>query len=179
MHRPGALRKFGSKLLITPAKSKVKILRQKIKQCIQSALGQTQEQLLRQLNPLLRGWANYYRNAAAKRTFNQLGFYIHHRLWRWATRRHPGKSQAWKQRKYFSAAGQPRVFSVRVHTKTGEPRVLKLYSMASTKIERHIKVRGAANPYDPTYTEYFDQRRCFAWRVLRPSGGVSKAPGSP
>jgi hypothetical protein len=41
-------------------------------------------------------------------------------------------------------------------------RVLKLYS----KLERHIKVRGDANPYDPRYTEYFEQRRCFAWRVL-------------
>jgi RNA-directed DNA polymerase len=171
------LRKFGSKLLIIPAKSKVKILRQKIKQRIQSALGHSQETLLRQLNPLLRGWANYYRNGAAKRTFSKLDFYIHHRLWRWATRRHPEKSAAWKHRKYFSAAGPAGVFSVRVHTKKGEPRVLKLYSLASTKIERHIKVKGAANPYDPTYTEYFDQRRCFAWRVLRPAGGVSKAPG--
>ena len=170
------LRKFGPKLLITPAKSKVQTLRQKIKQCIQSALGLSQETLLRKLNPLLRGWANYYRNGAAKRTFGKLDFYIHYRLRRWATRRHPQKSEAWKHRKYFSASGQPGVFSVRVHTKKGEPRVLKLYEMASTKIERHIKVQGAANPYDPTYAEYFDQRRCFAWRVLRSSGGVSKAP---
>jgi hypothetical protein len=29
-----------------------------------------------------------------------------------------------------------------------------------------LKVRGAANPYDPIYSEYFAQRRCFAWRVL-------------
>jgi hypothetical protein len=29
----------------------------------------------------------------------------------------------------------------------------------------HIKVRGEANPYDPVYTEYFEQRRCFAWRT--------------
>ncbi len=172
------LRKFGSKLLMTPAKSKVQSLREKIKQRIQPALGLSQEALLRQLNPLLRGWANYYRNGAAKRTFGKLDFYIHHRLRRWATRRHPEKSQAWKHRKYFSAAGPAGVFSVRLHPKTGEPRVLKVYSMANTKIERHLKVRGAANPYDPTYTEYFDQRRCFAWRVLRPSGGV-KAPDSP
>jgi len=173
------LRKFGLKLLTTPAKSKVQNLRQTIKQRIQSALGQTQETLLRKLNPLLRGWANYYRNGAAKRTFSQLDFYIHYRLRRWATRRHPKKSQAWKQRKYFSAADQPWVFSARVHTKKGESRVLKLYRMASTKIERHIKVQGAANPYDPNYTEYFDQRRCFAWRVLQPGGSLWKAPTPP
>ena len=167
------VRKHGDKLLTIPAKSKVQILRQKISRTIQSALGQTQERLLRQLNPLLRGWANYYRNGAAKRTFSKLEYYVHHKLWRWATRRHPNKPQAWKKRKYFSAAGKAGVFSVKVHRVTGESRVLKLYSMASTKIERHIKVRGAANPYDSRYTEYFAQRRCFAWRVL---GGGTHAP---
>jgi RNA-directed DNA polymerase len=169
------VRKYGDKLLTIPAKSKVQILRQKISRTIQSALGQTQETLLRQLNPLLRGWANYYRNGAAKQTFSKLEYYVHHKLWRWATRRHPNKPQAWKKRKYFSAAGKAGVFSVKVHRATGESRVLKLYSMASTKIERHIKVRGAANPYDSRYTEYFAQRRCFAWRVL---GGGPHAPAA-
>jgi RNA-directed DNA polymerase len=167
------LRKFRQKLLITPAKSKVQTLRRKIKQRIHSALGLNQETLLRQLNPLLCGWANYYRNGAAKRTFSRLDHDIHYGLWRWATRRHPKKSQAWKRRKYFSAAGRPGVFSVRVQPRKGEPRVLKLYSMASTRIERHVKVQGAANPYDPIYTEYFAQRRCFAWRVLQSGRGVS------
>ena len=87
----------------------------------------------------------------------------------------PNKPQAWKKRKYFSAAGKAGVFSVKVHRATRESRVLKLYSMASTKIERHIKVRGAANPYDSRYTEYFAQRRCFAWRVL---GGGPHAPAA-
>jgi hypothetical protein len=27
-----------------------------------------------------------------------------------------------------------------------------------------IKVRGEVNPYDPDDTEYFEQRRCFAWK---------------
>jgi RNA-directed DNA polymerase len=160
------LRKFGHKLLITPAKSKVQILRQKIKQLIQSALGLTQEQLLRQLNPRLRGWANYYRNGAAKRTFSKLDYYVHHRLWRWATRRHSGKSVAWKLKKYFSATGKTGIFSVQVHRATGEPRVLTLYLLTSTRIERHIKIKAAANPFDPVYSEYFAKRRCFAWRVL-------------
>jgi len=42
-----------------------------------------------------------------------------------------------------------------------------MYSIAKTVIDRHIKVRGEANPYDPVYTEYFEQRRCFAWRTLQ------------
>jgi RNA-directed DNA polymerase len=158
------VRKYGDKLLITPAKSKVKILRQKISQKIQSALGLSQEALLRQLNPLLRGWANYYRNGAAKETFAAVDHYVFHKLRRWAARRHPKKSQAWKKRKYFSAAGETGGFSVQIQRR-GKSGVLKLYRLASTRIERHIKVKGQAQPYDPQYTQYFEQRRCFAWRV--------------
>jgi RNA-directed DNA polymerase len=128
------LRKHRGKLLVTPAKSKVKILRQKIRQRVQSALGLTQEALLHQLNPLLRGWANYYRNGAAKQTFSKVDYYVGDTLWRWATRRHPDKSAAWKLRKYFSAAGPRRCFSVQTRRKDGEPRVLKLHLLASTKM---------------------------------------------
>jgi RNA-directed DNA polymerase len=160
------VRKYGETLLITPAKSKVQTLREKIKQRVQSALGQTQEELVRQLNPLLRGWANYFRHAAAKATFSKLDYYVFCRLWRWATRRHPAKTRAWKKRKYFSA-GNDGSFSVRDHRPEGEPRVLKLYRLASTKIQRHIKVRGAANPYDPRYTDYFAKRRFVFGRIRR------------
>jgi RNA-directed DNA polymerase len=169
------VRKYEDKLLITPAKSKVKTLREKIGKLIRSAAALTQEVLLRQLNPLLRGWANYYRNGAAKQTFGKLDYYIRNQLRRWAARRHPHKSEAWKRQKYFSAAGPEGTFSVRVHRATGESRVLKLYLMASTKIERHIKVKGDANPYDSNYTEYFKKRRCFAWRVRRGGKGAKKA----
>ena len=81
-------------------------------------------------------------------------------------RRHPNKSKAWKWRKYFTAAGDQGAFSVETPTKEGERRVLSLYRTVSTVIERHIKVRGTANPYDPKDTEYFEMRRCFLWRVL-------------
>src|SRR5229473_1645854 len=142
------VRKYGDKLLTFPAKSKVKILRKKISDLIQSASSLKQEALLRQLNPLLRGWANYYRNGAAKRTFQKVDCYVFHKLWRWAARRHPHKSQGWKKQKYFSAAGEHWRFSVRVQRKNRESRVLKLYRLASTQIQRHIKVKGQAHPYD-------------------------------
>ena len=170
------VRKYGVKLLITPAKSKVKILRQKISRIIQSAKAQSQEALLRQLNPLLRGWANYYRNGAAKRTFAKLDWYVLCRIWRWVSRRHPDKTRAWKKRKYFSAARDKGSFSVKYQTKQGESRVLQLYRLASTKIERHIKIKGKANPYDATYTEYFKKRRCFVGRVREPGAAHPDGP---
>jgi len=159
------VRKYGDKLLITPAKSKVEATRKKIGELIHSAMGLPQEALLRQLNPRLRGWANYYRNGASKRTFNKLDYYVYKQVKRWIQRRHPNKSMKWRWRKYFSAAPNG-AFSVRLETKEGKSRVLSLYRIVSTKIERHIKVRGDANPYDPKYTQYFEMRRCWLWRVL-------------
>ncbi len=158
------VRKFGDKLLTYPAKSSVKALRDKIRFCTQSALSLSQETLLRQLNPLIRGWANYYRNGAAKRTFKRLDYDVFWQLMRWMKRRHPDKSATWKQRKYFSAAADG-TFSVRLTKREGQSQVLKLYRASSTLIERHLKVRGAANPYDPLYADYFAKRRCFAWRI--------------
>jgi RNA-directed DNA polymerase len=153
------VRKYGDKLLMTPAKSSLKALHEKIRLCIQSAVGISQEALLHQLNPIIRGWAYYYRNGAAKRTFDRLDHQVFWQLWRWAKRRHSGKSAAWKRRKYFSAAGKNWLFSVRLTKEKGNSSVLSLYRAASTQIKRHIKIRGAAHPYDPDYTRYFEQRR--------------------
>ena len=84
---------------------------------------------------------------------------------RWARRTHPNKSYGWLKRKYFVAEGKFG-FHAKIRTHTGESKALRLYSIARTVLEWHIKVRGEANPYDPIYTEYFERRRCFAWRTL-------------
>jgi len=167
------VRKYGDKLLTRPAKSSVKALQDKIGLCIHAALGLSQEALLRKLNPLIRGWANYYRHGAAKRTFDRLDYYVYWRLWRWVTRRHPNKSVRWKVRKYFSAAGKRGLFSVRLSQGESPIQVFTLYRAASTTIQRHIKVRGAANPYDPHYAQYFEQRRRSGWRVRNGNGNAT------
>ena len=140
------VRKFGDTLLTRPAKSSVQALRDKIRLCFQSALGLSQEALIRKLNPVLRGWANYHRNGAAKRTFDHLDYYVFRKLWRWAKRRHPTKSAAWRKHKYFSATGKEWAFSVPIRLAEGKSHVLKLYQMASTRIERHIKSKGQPTP---------------------------------
>lgn len=170
------VRKFGDKLLTTPAKSSIQALRDKVRLCIQSALGFSQEMLLRKLNPIIRGWANYYRHGASKRSFDRLDHHIHWQLWRWAKRRHPTKSARWKVRKYFSAAGKRGLFSVRLTKEKGTSQVLALYQAASTKIQRHIKVQGAANPYDSRYIQYFEQRRRFSNWHRRCGEGNARTP---
>lgn len=159
------LRKYGRKLIIKPRKEGVKALVRKARECIKSSRGQKAETLIRKLNPILRGWANYHRYVCSAKTFWTAGNIIQHQLLRWARRTHPNKSYGWLKRKYFTVEDQFG-FYARVKRRTGESQVLRLYQLSRTILLRHIKVKGDANPYDPNYTEYFERRRCFVWRTM-------------
>ena len=76
------MRKFGDKLLTKPSKSNVKALLAKVRECIKSNLAVPTEVLIRKLNPMLQGWANYYQHAAAKRTFSKVDNQVYLALWR-------------------------------------------------------------------------------------------------
>jgi RNA-directed DNA polymerase len=158
------VRKYGQKLLIKPTRQSVRSVLEKARERIKKGHGKKAEVLIRKLNPLLRGWANYHRHVVSKRRFGSVDFYLHAMLRRWARREHPNKSAGWIRQRYFSADPKG-AFSLRVKDPKGQERVLKVCRLAQTVIEHHIKVRGAANPYDPEYTEYFEKRRCFAWRT--------------
>lgn len=165
------LRKRGKKLLITPSRKAIAEIREKARQCIRQCRGQAAEVLIRTLNPILRGWANYHRHIVARETFYQVDRYVHDLLWRWMKRRHPKKSRSWRYRKYFPAASKGS-FSTWVRTRDGEPRLLKLRHLLQTVMDRHIKVKAEANPYHPDWVKYFEKRRCFAWRSY-PVGNAS------
>lgn len=158
------VRKRGSKLLITPTRHSIRHVLEKSRQLIRSCHGHNAATLIRRLNPVLRGWANYHRHVVSKRIFSRVEYYLRQMLWRWAHRQHPGKSRGWIQRRYFSADESGR-FSTRVKDPEGKRQCKKIYSVARTVIERHIKVRGPAQPYHPDYVDYFKKRRCFAWRT--------------
>ncbi len=159
------VRKYGKKLVIKPAKEGRKALVQKTRECIKGARGRTAEMLIKALNPIIRGWANYHRHVCSAEAFWTADRIIHHQLLRWARRTHPNKSYGWLKQKYFNLGGTFG-FATSVRSGTDGKSVLRLYSIARTVLEWHIKVKGEANPYDPDYTEYFERRRCFAWRTL-------------
>lgn len=63
------------------------------------------EELLWAINPILRGVANYYRHAAAKRTLHYLTYYSWWRVMRWLRNKHPHANWAWFRRNYFGKDG--------------------------------------------------------------------------
>lgn len=153
-------RKYTGKLLIKPSKKNVKAFYEKLGNAISSNLGATQENLIHLLNPMLRGWAQYHSPVVAKQTFSRMESQLFWRLMRWAKRRHPTKSADWIRRKYWRTVGNRHwVFACQVETKDGNKAVMELYSLAGTAIERHTKIKGAFNPYDPSMEMYGETLR--------------------
>jgi RNA-directed DNA polymerase len=168
------LRKRRKKLLITPSRKAIAGIREKARDCIRQCRGVATEVLIRMLNPILRGWANYHRHVVAREAFYQVDRYVNDLLWRWMKRRHPKKSWSWRYRKYFPAAGKGS-FSTWVRTRDGEPRLLAIRNLLQTGMDRHIKVKADANPYHPDWVKYFEKRRCFAWRSYPVGNGSHRA----
>src|SRR5439155_26952990 len=134
------------KLRITPSRKAMAGIREKARQCIRRCRGLATEVLIRTLNPILRGWANYHhRYVVAREAFYQVERYVRDLLWRWMGRRHPNKSCTWRRRKYYPAAGGG-CFATWVRTREGEPRLLQLWNLLQTVMEQQIKVKAAANP---------------------------------
>ncbi|MFO8671898.1 group II intron reverse transcriptase/maturase [Legionella pneumophila serogroup 1] len=154
------IRKYKGKLLCKPAKLNLAAFLRDIRHTIKSNATAKTENLIRQLNPKIRGWANYHCHNSSKRTFSKANHYIFKSLWRWACRRHSQKGSGWIRRKYFRSKGhQHWVFFATTKDSQGKKTYLDLVEISKTPIRRHIKIRAAATPYDPEYQEYFDKRQ--------------------
>ena len=92
----------------------------------------------------------------SSRIFSRVDYATFIGLWRWARRRHPKKSSSWLKQKYFEQhGGKSWTFSGESCDNEGKPHKVRLLLASSTPIQRHTKVKGEANPYDPVYETYF------------------------
>jgi RNA-directed DNA polymerase len=141
---PVTTNKQGFKTLIKPSKEKIKAHLESIRVIIKKNTANTQEVLIKQLNPVIVGWANYYSHVVSKEIYSYCDYQIWLKLWRWCVKRHNNKGSKWIKAKYFK----------RVKTRNwvfqseegGVKNTLKLH--ATTKIKRHVKVKGTKHVYD-------------------------------
>jgi len=138
----------GFKTLIRPSKEAQKRHLAQLKQIIRDYRGSSQAGLIGKLNPIIRGWANYYKTCAAKETFNQMSAQLHHKLRRWAAFRHPRKWPSWCYRRYWQRVDG------RIRFSDGDN---YLFPYEKTKIRRHTKVIGSKSPLDGDWV-YWAQR---------------------
>jgi RNA-directed DNA polymerase len=139
---------LGFSTLITPSKAKVKTHLAKIAEVIDTHKTTPQAVLISKLNPIIRGWSNYYSTVVSKETFKKVDHLTWEKLRAWARTRGKGDINI---DKYWRPVGD-RNWCFR--TEEG----LELLTHASTPIVRHIKIKGVASPYDGNWI-YWSKRR--------------------
>jgi RNA-directed DNA polymerase len=146
-------------VLSKPSKKNVQTFLDKIREVIKGNKQATAYGLITQLNPKIRGWANYHRHAASKETFVQVDTHIFDVLWTWAKRRHPNKGKRWIADKYFGKTGLRNWrFYGEARDKDGQKIKNWLVIASNTAIKRHTIIKSEVNPYDPAWEVYLEER---------------------
>jgi RNA-directed DNA polymerase len=150
------------KLLIKPSTAAVRRLRSRLAAEMRALRGSNAAAVLAALNPIIRGWAAYYRGVVSSKIFGELDDYVWKLTWRWAKRTHSGKPKRWVAHRYFGRFDKFRndrwVFGNRASADE-RGSVPHLVKFAWTPIVRHQMVTGTASPDDPDLADYWATRR--------------------
>ncbi|MFA5330405.1 MAG: group II intron maturase-specific domain-containing protein [Prolixibacteraceae bacterium] len=143
------------KLLIRPTKEAIKSVKEKLKDIIVKHRGSQTAILIRNLNRVITGWANYHRHACSKKTFYLLDRILWRNIWNWARRSHNNLGY----RKIVSLI----FMSIRKRKwqffgKFDDGKTILLRMFGQFKIKRHRLINGKANPFDVAWDNYFANR---------------------
>ena len=143
-------RKFKGKLIVKPSKSSIKTL---IRKCatiiLKEGKADSQSELIRRLNQVLRGWTNYHRHVVASQAFSYINNTIYLLLQQWARHRHPNKNKWWRLNKYWHERNGKRWLFM-----TDE---YSLMNLRRIDIIRHPKLQISKNPF--IHEDYFVKRK--------------------
>jgi RNA-directed DNA polymerase len=142
---------LGFKTLIKPNDESIKRHYNQIAEVIRKHNSAPQSALISKLNPIIRGWCNYYKTVCSKDTYSKVEHLMFLRLKRWAYRRHTNKNITWIVNKYWKTIGND-------HWVFGEREGATLIKHPQTAIKRHIKVKGDSSPYNGD-TIYWAKRK--------------------
>src|SRR5229473_5489322 len=149
-------RQGSAKLLITPSQESVRRFRKRLAAELRSLRGANAAAVIARLNPVIRGWAAYYRSRVSSRAFSRLDYDLWHLTWRWGRHTHPNKSRHWVAARYFGRFNRAR----RDRWVFGDPETgAYLTKLSWTRFVHHAAVRGGASPDDPSLAGYWVERR--------------------
>jgi hypothetical protein len=130
--------------------------RQKLRDTYKRLQGSNAMCLIRVLNPILRGWANYYRGVVSSKVFGRLEGYVFWKTRRWISKTHPNKSYTWRDQQYWM---EHPAYPGKTWSFVDNGSGMVLYRIGCTRIQRHVLIQGKACLDDPDYRDYFEQRR--------------------
>ncbi len=158
---------LGFKTIITPSKPKVKAHLVKIAEVIDTHKPAPQAALISKLNPIIRGWSNYYSTVVSKETFSKVDNLTYDKLRAWARKR--GKGSINKEKYWRKVGDRNWCFS----TEDG----LELTRHTATPIIRHVKVKGEVSPYNGNWIYWSKRRGEYPGTPTRVSTLIKKQKG--
>jgi RNA-directed DNA polymerase len=166
------VRRYRGKPLIKPSKAAIGRIRERLRTELRSLRGSNAQAVIKRLNPIIRGWAAYYRTQVSSDVFATLDHYLWQLTYKWAKFSHANKPTSWVVARYFGKFNKARqhrwVFG---HRNSGA----YLHQFAWTKIVRHRVVRHGASPDDPTLADYWAWRRKEPLPINNTTHGLLKA----
>lgn len=144
--------RLGFKTIIQPSQKSIQNHVQSLREIIKAHKSAKVSDLIKKLNPIIRGWANYYRTVCSAETFKRVHHDLYMMLTKWGRRRTKNYQRAYQL--YWKELDGKMIFSSEAPKGT-EP--MKLVSHNQFHIQRHTKVKGNKSPYDGDWT-YWGKR---------------------
>jgi len=145
----------GFNTLIIPTKDNQKQHQERLEETIRRSQTEPQIGLIVKINPIIRGWANYYQHSDIKtvRISSKQDYLTYLKLRRWAKRRCQNKTSReyakyWFKRKYTKLNGEK---STRIEfacgDKENEPKQA-FHADVECSSTKYVKIKGGKSPYD-------------------------------
>jgi RNA-directed DNA polymerase len=142
------VRRYHGMLLIKPSKASVRRIRARLTAEVLALRGQSAAAVIAKLNPIIRGWAAYFRGVVSSEVFTSLDEHVWRLVYKWARHTHPNKPNGWVTSLHFGRFNESRqdrwVFGDRESGRY-------LTKFAWTRIVRHqLVIKGASVDDPPT-----------------------------
>ncbi len=135
-------------LVVKPTKEAIKRVKAKIK--AEFVSNKPIGALIKDLNPILRGWSNYYRSSYhSQEIFQSIGHYVYQSWWRWARKKHPTRTKKWIYSRYIFQSDK-RSWNI------GVSKEILLFDITQAKQIKVNSLKNNINPY--TDEEYYVSR---------------------
>lgn len=158
--KPGRLGKLG-KFILTPKAIKVKLLRHRLKDIFKKHRRLPKYNLICKLNPILRGWANYFKYSSATVIFNSIGLYLYKLIFA-RIKSEMGRSKSGIRNRIKNEFGRDelkkRIWSAVIPGSLTKR--IPMFDIQSVKMQREnvLKFNPSPNPYLVEFKDIFDKK---------------------
>lgn len=147
--------------LIKPTKNNVQKICRKISEIVKKYPSAEAGTIIKHLNPVMRGWAEYYRTVSSRDAFRKVSNHTFRSLQRWVYRKHGRSKKRGNLAKYFKTVATKKTINNWVFSGVNERKQpITLFQIGNTNFKKHtmINLEKFKNPFLIDDAGYFIKR---------------------